>query len=100
MPEDLIGSILFQSSHYVNRTTISVSSSNDAYIIVALHETRDGGLMDVLPTEGWTLLNGWYVEWSNMNERLNKIWSKPIVAGNSVTFSTTENLMTFAIFVF
>ena len=96
MPEDLAGSTLFQPKHYVNRATISVSSTKDAYIWVALYETRDGGLMDVLPTEGWTLKDGWYVQWT---EKLNKIWSKHIAAGETVTFTTTKDSMTFSIFV-
>ena len=98
LPGDLAGSMLFRPKHYVNRGTISVSSTNDAYIWVALLETRDGGLMDVLATEGWTLKEGWYVQWSNNNEKLNKIWSKQIAAGETVTFTTTEDRMTFAIF--
>ena len=100
MQGDLDGSILFRSEQYVNRSTISVSSTKDGYIWVALHEARNGGLMDVFTTGGWTLKNGWYVEWSNngAEENLNKIWSYFITAGASVTFTTTEDRMTFAIF--
>ena len=96
MPDKLIGSTLFQSGHYVNRATITVSSTVDAYIMVALYEKRDGGLINVLSSEGWTLIDG-NVKWTAM---LNKIYIKHIAAGNSVTFTTTKNRMTFAIFAF
>ena len=100
MTGSLAGSTLFQLEHYIGKTaTIVVSSNKDAHIRVALYEEegRDGGLMDVLPTGGWTLKDGWYVEWSN-NFKLNKIWSIQIAAGASVTFTTTRGSGTFAIF--
>ena len=100
MSGDLAGSILFQLEHYVaQESTILVSSDQEAYIRVALYEEggRDGGLMEVLSTEGWSLKEGWYVEWSNQN-KLNKIWSKQIEARELVNFTTTMNRGTFAIF--
>ena len=100
MPNELPGSTVFQPVHYVDIATITVSSTIDANIRVATRDDRDGGLMDVLPADGWTLEDGWFVEWTGVqnNEMLNKILSKQISAGESVTFTTTKDAMTFAIF--
>ena len=100
MNGDLDGSILFRSEHNLDISNISVSSTKDGYIWVALHDARIGVLMDVFTAGGWTLKDGWYVEASNngIEEKLNKIWSYFITAGGSVTFTTTEDRMTFAIF--
>lgn len=59
-------------------------------------ESRDGGLTDVLPSEGWTLKEEWSVDWS---ESLNKVYLKQVSAGGSVTFTSTQDEMTFAILV-
>ena len=96
IPDELVGSILFQTEHYVARSTITISSDKNADVIVALSEVRNGGLIDVLPSDGWTLKEEWSVGWS---ESLNKVYLKPVSAGGSVTFTSTEDKMTFAIFV-
>ena len=96
IPDELVGSTLFQPEHYVARSTITVSSNENAEVVVALMEARDGGLIDVLPSEGWTLKEGWSVDW---HESLNKVYHKPVSAGGSVTFTSTEDQMTFAILV-
>ena len=87
---------MFQSETYVARSTITISSDGSADVIVALMESRDGGLTDVLPSEGWTLKEEWSVDWS---ESLNKVYLKPVSAGGNVTFTSTEDRMTFAILV-
>ena len=96
IPDELAGSILFQPPQYVDRSTITISSDGSADVIVALMESRDGGLTDVLPSEGWTLKEEWSVDW---HESLNKVYLKPVSAGGSVTFTSTEDRMSFAILV-
>ena len=99
--DELIGSILFQPSHYVNPGTMSISANRNAEAFIALFEEgkgREGGLMKVLEADGWTLKNGWYLEWSNQH-KLNKIWSKKINAGETVSFTSTKNRMTFSILI-
>ena len=95
-----MGASLFQPNHYVNSKTISIESNKDADIFIALYEegNREGGLMEVLQADEWTLENGWYLEWSNKH-KLNKVWSKKINSGKNVSFRSTENRMTFAILV-
>ena len=97
IPFELVGSILFQAEHYVARSTITISSDRRVDVIVALMESRDGGLADVLQSEGWTLKEEWSVDWHE--SRLNKVYLKPVSAGGSVTFTSTEDRMTFAILV-
>ena len=96
IPDELVGSILFQAEHYVARSTITISSDRRVDVIVALMESRDGGLTDVLPSEGWILKEEWSVDW---HESLNKVYLKPVSAGGSATFTSTEDRMTFAILV-
>ena len=98
--DELLGSILFQTNHYVNSKTISIESNNNADIFIALYEegNREGGLMEALQADQWTLQNGWYLEWSNKH-KLNKVWSKKINSGESVSFTSTKNRMTFAILI-
>ena len=71
IPNELVGAILFQTEHYVARSTITISSDRRADVIVALKESRDGGLTDVLPSEGWTLKEEWVLIG-------NKVWTKYI----------------------
>ena len=98
--DELLGAILFQPKHYVNSKTISIESNNDADIFIALYEegNREGGLMEALQADQWTLENGWYLEWSNKH-KLNKVWSRKINSGESVSFRSTKNRMTFAILI-
>ena len=71
-----------------------------ANIFIALYEegNREGGLMEALQADQWTLKNGWYLEWSNKH-KLNKVWSKKINSGERVSFTSTKNRMTFAILI-
>ena len=96
IPDELVGSILFQPETYVARSTITISSDGSADVVVALMESRDGGLINVLPSEGWTLKEEWSVDW---DESLNKVYLKQVSAGGSVTFTSTQDQMTFAILV-
>ena len=100
MPEELVNSTLFQPTHRVDISTIEIFSVHKAMIYVGVFESKDGGLMEVLPKLGWKLEDGWFVEWNNgPKERLHKIWSLQIEAGQSITFTTTKKDMTFAIFI-
>ena len=94
IPDELAGSILFQPPQYVDRSTITISSDENANVIVVLFQQWNGGFMDMLTSEGWTLKEEWSVDWS---ESLNKVYLKPVSAGGSVTFTSTEDRMTFAI---
>ena len=98
--DELVGNILFQPPHYVNAGTMSINANRNAEAFIALYEEgdREGGLMEALQANGWTLKNDWYLEWSNQH-KLNKVWSKKINAGDSVSFTSTKNRMTFAILV-
>ena len=100
MTDGLSGAILFQPNYYVNSRNISIDSNANAEIFVALYEEgdREGGLMQVLYIDGWTLKNGWYIEWSKKH-KLNKVWSKKIRAGETVSFTSSKDRMTFAILV-
>ena len=102
--DGLLGATLFQPNHYVNARTMSIDSNRNAEIFVAVYEegNREGGLMEVLQADGWTLKNGWYLEWSNkLNKlhKLNKVWSKNIDAGETISFTSTKDRMTFAILI-
>ena len=101
MSEKLVGTTLFQTKHYVRRATIEVSSNRNAFVLIALYEegNREGGLVDSLQSDGWTLKEGWFVEWSN-TYKLNNIFSKIINAGTKVQFTSTRKDMTFAIFAY
>ena len=98
--DGLLGATLFQTNHYVNARTMSIDSNRNAEIFVAVYEegNREGGLMEALQADGWTLKNGWYLEWSNQH-KLNKVWSKNINAGETTSFTSTEDRMTFAILI-
>ena len=98
--DELLGATLFQPNHYVNARTMSIDSNRDAEMFVAVYEegNREGGLMEALQADGWTLKNGWYLEWSNQH-KLNKVWSKNINAGETTSFTSTEDRMTFAILI-
>ena len=100
MADGLSGAILFQPNYYVNGRDISIDSNANAEIFVALYEEgdREGGLMQVLHIDGWTLKNGWYIEWSKRH-KLNKVWSKKISSGEKVSFTSSKDRMTFAILV-
>ena len=54
--------------------------------------------MEALQADGWTLKNGWYLEWSNQH-KLNKVWSKNINAEETISFTSTKDRMTFAILI-
>ena len=100
MTDGLSGAILFQPNYYVNSRNISIDSNANAEIFVALYEEgdREGGLMQALYIDRWTLKNGWYIEWSKKH-KLNKVWSKKIRSGESVSFTSSKDRMTFAILV-
>ena len=38
MSEKLVGTTLFQTKHYVRRSTIEVSSNRNAFVLIALYE--------------------------------------------------------------
>ena len=98
--DGLLGSTIFQPRHYVNAGTMSIDSNRDAEVFVALYigDNREGGLMEALPAEGWTLKNDWYIEWSN-HHKLSKVWSKHIKAGETISFTSTMDRLTFAILI-
>ena len=98
--DGLLGATLFQTNHYVNARTMSIDSNRDAEIFVAVYEegNREGGLMEALQADGWTLKNEWYLEWSNQH-KLNKVWSKNINAGETISFTSTKDRMTFAMLI-
>ena len=101
--DELLGATLFQTNHYVDSRTMWIYSNRNAEIFIAVYEElgRDGGLMDALQADGWTLKNGWYMEWNGWSGRhkLNKVWSKNVKAGETIFFTSTENSMTFAILI-
>ena len=99
IPDELAGSILFQPPQYVDRSTITISSDENADVIVVLFQHWDGGFMDMLTSEGWTLKEEWSVDWSEGRSGTNKVYLKPVSAGGSVTFNSTEDKTTFAILV-
>ena len=55
--------------------------------------------MDMLTSEGWTLKEKWSVDWSEGRSGTNKVYLKPVSAGGSVIFNSTEDKTTFAILV-
>ena len=97
---ELLGGTLFQSNHYVDKSTMLINSNKDAVIFVAVYEekSRDGGLMEALQADGWTLKSGLYLEWLGQH-KLNKVWSKKIKAKETISFTSTKNGMTFAILI-
>ena len=99
IPDELAGSILFQPPQYVDRSTITISSDENADVIVVLFKQGNGGFMDMLTSEGWTLKEKWSVDWSEGRYGTNKVYLKPVSAGGSVTFNSTEDKTTFAILV-
>ena len=96
IPEELIGSTLFQNDAYVDKSTITVEVNQNARISVALYSSRTGGLDAVLPAQGWTLQNGWVLKWDYTDFTI--FYTKQVLAGQSVTFSSTTDRMTFMIF--
>ena len=96
---DLPQSTLLRQRYKVNKAAITVSATVAAYIRVALYGDRDGHLNDYLSDQGWELLDGWYVEWyENAPTKLDRIWSKHLAAGQSISFISNKDDMTFAIF--
>ena len=88
---------MFQLEHYLCcQQTVTIASNKNAEIVVAAMDGRDGGLTTVLPSEGWTLKEGWSIDWSA--EGLSKVYSKTISAGDSVSFTTSGSQLTGAIF--
>ena len=97
---ELLGATLFKSAHYRHRATMSVTANKKAAVYVALYEPRDGGLMQVLQTDGWELTShelAW-IDGPNTH-KLNKIWTKQVNAGSTISFTSTKDSMTFAILV-
>ena len=107
MSDEFLGLSLFQPKHYVGAGTVSINSNTDAEIFIALfieddRNLRDGGLMEALPADGWTLKDGLYLEWDGGHygggiHRLSKVWSKNIKAGETISFTSTKGQMSFAI---
>ena len=97
--DGLLGATLFQPNHYVNARTMSIDSNRDAEIFVAVYEegNREGGLMEALPADGWTLRDGWHLTFGNRG--LEKVWAKSIKAGETISFTSTKSSMTFAILI-
>ena len=100
MNNELLGATLFQPAHYLNKATMSVTANKKAAVYVALYEPRDGGLMQVLQTDGWELTSH-ELAWINgpNTHKLNKIWTKQVNAGSTISFTSTKDNMTFAILV-
>ena len=77
-------------------------SNTNSEIFVALDQHQDGGLMSVLELEGWKLKGNWftvkYTKPQGGEYKLDKIWSKKIFGGQTLTFQTTVENMIFAIF--
>ena len=123
MSKDILNSVLFQTKSYIGSSTISVFTNKNARVFVALHckKSRQGGLNDSLLADDWKFQEGWFIEfekvlewkyWSIIQPRedvrsnnncntLNNVWSKKLDAGQTVTFTSTQDYMelTFAIFV-
>ena len=124
MTEDIIRSTLFQSRSYIGASNISVYTNKNGLVFVALHcdERRQGGLPASLAADGWKLKDGWYIELDNVltwhlskpairpryNEpeimkckTLDKVWSRKIDAGQTISFTTKQDYMTltFALFI-
>ena len=101
MSVEIIGASLFQTTHIVNRSTIDVSSTRNSVVLIALYDEghRGRGCVDSLQSNGWTLKEGWFVEYSNRYQ-LNTIFYKEIDAGTKVQFTCTQRDKTFAIFVY
>ena len=97
---ELLGATLFQSNHYVDKSTMLINSNKDAVIFVAVYEekSRDGGLMEAFQADGWTLKSELYLEWLGQH-KLNKVWSRNIKEKETVSFTSTKNGMTFAIMI-
>ena len=113
LPEELEGSYMLLTEYLVDAESISILATIDTYIRVALmgpddpidpsawNNGRDGGLIDILPTEGWLNEAGWYVEQISSTgniERLSSVWSKALPAGTVLTFTSVYDDLTFAIF--
>ena len=102
LPIELAGSTLFQtfnfsSKQYVKGSKhIEISSDIQAQVFVALSSSYDGGLTHVLPRLKWNLQKGWIVK-SHFD--LDRVYLKTVSAGNTLTFTTTKDPMTIAIFV-
>ena len=123
MTKDILNSVLFQTKSYIGSSTISVFTNKNALVFLALHckKSRQGGLNDLLLADDWKFQEGSFIEfekvlvwkyWSMIQPReddrsnnnchtLNNVWSKKLNAGQTVTFTSTQDYMelTFAIFV-
>ena len=95
---------MFQPEKYGRNSisTIEVFSNTNSEIFVALDQHQDGGLMSVLELEGWKLKGNWftvkYTKPQGGEYKLDKIWSKKLFGGQTLTFQTTVENMIFAIF--
>ena len=122
MPEQMVDSVLFQTQNTLGSTNISVFTNKNSRIFVALHceHRRQAGLNASLAKDGWVLEKGWYIQFDdgyfapdlgNFYPRsddpyiepcdsLDKVWSKHLSAGQTVTFPATQDYMEFAIAIF
>ena len=79
---------MFQSNYNLPRVNASIESNRNANIFIALTERDNKDLGIALNNEDWTLRNGMYIQGTNYNtgelEKLNKVWSKEINAGDTV----------------
>ena len=97
MPAELIGDTLFLSDVFLDVSTITVEVNQNAVISVALYNRRTGGLDVVLPAQGWTLQNGWVIAAQHLRG-FDIIYSKLVLAGQRVTFTSTTDDMGCMIF--
>ena len=105
LPFFLEGSQLFQTPHktIASGTEIKVENVQQSFVYIALEigEGRDGGLLETLPEQGWTLMTG-EVIWTGAlgdPERLASIWGKTMPPDTGLSFTTTKGPLTHGIFV-
>ena len=79
---------MFQSNYNLPRVNASIESNRNANIFIALTERDNKDLGIALNNEDWILRNGMYIQGMNSNtgelEKLSKVWSKEINAGDTV----------------
>ena len=103
LPHFLEGTILFKGPHQAISagTTITLKTIPPSKIYVAVNQNkRDGGLSSTLPSQGWTSVSGSLkFKASAEPEYLDKIWTKTVTTQQVVSFTTSEDELTHAIFV-
>ena len=105
LPLFLERSELFQVPHrgIASGTEIKVENDQQSFVYIALNvdEGRDGGLLETLPEQGWTLMTGEvkYEGYKGNPHRLDNIWRKTMPPETGVSFTTTTGDLTHSIFV-